>query len=189
MTDSRDDAAPSLGKISSKRVYSGWIISVDVDQVRFPDGTIGELEMVRHPGASAVVPLMDGGTDPQVLLIRQYRYAADGYVYEIPAGRLDPDESPESCASRELREETGYIAARLHQLTTIYTTPGFTDERIHLFVAEELTLASSKREADEFLELHPTPLSEAVAMIRSGQIVDGKTSVALLLTYLGRNPT
>jgi ADP-ribose pyrophosphatase len=144
--------------------------------------------MVRHPGASAVVPLLDNGPDPQVLLIRQYRYATDGYVYEIPAGRLDPGEAPESCASRELREETGYTAASFSQLTTIYTTPGFTDERIHLFVAEGLTLGSAEREADEFLELHPVSLSEAVAMTQSGGIVDAKTSVALLLTYLGRNP-
>jgi ADP-ribose diphosphatase len=188
VTEGRDEAAPIVGRISSKRVYSGRIISVDVDQVRFPDGTIGELEMVRHSGASAVVPLLDSGADPSVLLIRQYRYAADGYVYEIPAGRLDPGEAPESCAARELREETGYTAASLHQLTTIYTTPGFTDERIHLFVAEGLTLGSSEREADEFLELYLVPLSETVAMVRSGQIVDAKTSVALLLTYLGRNP-
>ena len=188
MTESRDEPAQSPGKISSKKVYSGRIISVDVDNVRFPDGSTGELEMVRHSGASAVVPLLDAGTDPRVLLIRQYRYAADGYVYEIPAGRLDPGEAPESCASRELREETGYTAASLRQLTTIYTTPGFTDERIHLFVAEGLTPGSSDREADEFLELHPVRLSEAVAMIQSGEIVDGKTSVALLLAYLGRNP-
>jgi ADP-ribose pyrophosphatase len=169
-------------------VYSGRIISVDVDQVRFPDGTTGELEMVRHPGASAVVPLMDEGRDPRVLLIRQYRYAANGYVYEVPAGRLDPGETPEFCASRELREETGYSAANFRQLTTIYTTPGFTDERIHIFVAEGLTLGSSEREPDEFLELNPVPLSEAVAMVQSGQIVDGKTSIAVLLTYLSKNP-
>jgi len=161
---------------------------VDVDQVRFPDGSLGELEMVRHSGASAVVPLLDGGTDPQVVLVRQYRYAADGYVYEIPAGRLDPGETPEACASRELREETGYTSASLLKLTTIYTTPGFTDERIHLFVAEGLTPGSSEREADEFLELYPVRLSEAVAMIRSGDIVDAKTSVALLLAYLAQNP-
>jgi len=188
VTENRDDPAPSPGKVSSKRVYSGRVISVDVDKVQFPDGTVGELEMVRHSGASAVVPLLDSGTDPRVLLIRQYRYAADGYVYEIPAGRLDPGEAPESCASRELREETGYTTASLRQLTTIYTTPGFTDERIHLFVAEGLTLGASDREADEFLELHPVPLSEAVAMIQSGEIVDAKTSIALLLAYLGLNP-
>lgn len=187
MTKGRGKPATSVGRISSKRVYSGRVISVDVDQVRFPDGTIGELEMVRHSGASAIVPLLDSGRDPQVLLIRQYRYAANGYVYEIPAGRLDPGETPESCASRELREETGYSAASLRRLTTIYTTPGFTDERIHLFVAEGLTPGNSEREADEFLELHPVLISEALAMIQSGDIADGKTSVALLLTFLSQN--
>lgn len=143
--------------------------------------------MVRHPGASAVVPMLDDESDPQVLLIRQYRYAANGYVYEIPAGRLDLGETPGSCASRELREETGYSAASIRQLTTIYTTPGFTDERIHLFIAEGLTLGDSEREPDEFLELYPVLLSEAVAMIQSGAIVDAKSSVALLLTYLSQN--
>ena len=172
------------GKISSRKVYDGKIISVDVDTVRFPDGSTGELEMVRHSGASAVVPILKSGSDPQVLLIKQYRYAADGFVYEIPAGRLDPGESPESCAARELREETGYTAEGLQRLTTIYTTPGFTDERIHLFIADGLIQGDSERERDEFLELVPMALSEAVAMIRSGQIVDGKTTVALLLTAL-----
>ena len=187
MTQRPKEPDPSVGRISSKRAYSGQIISVDVDQVQFPDGTTGYLEMVRHPGASAVVPLLDDERDPQVLLIRQYRYAADGYVYEIPAGRLAPGEAPESCASRELREETGYSAVGIRRLTTIYTTPGFTDERIHLFVAEGLTLGGAEREPDEFLELFPVLLSEAVAMIKSGEIVDAKSSVALLLTYLSRN--
>lgn len=174
------------GKISSRKVYGGRIISVDVDTVRFPDGSVGELEMVRHSGASAVVPILQAGRDPQVLLIKQYRYAADGYVYEIPAGRLDPGESPENCAARELREETGYTAEKLQRLTTIYTTPGFTDERIHLFIAEGLSQGDSERERDEFLELFPVALSDAVAMIRSGQIVDGKTTVALLLAFVER---
>jgi ADP-ribose pyrophosphatase len=117
-------------------------------------------------------------------LIKQYRYAANGFVYEIPAGRLDPGESPEKCAARELQEETGYTAKRLRQLTTIYTTPGFTDERIHIFIADGLSKGQSERERDEFLELFPVALSKAVGMIRSGQIVDGKTVIALLLTFL-----
>ena len=172
------------GKITSTRVYSGRVISVEVDRVRFPDGSVGELEMVRHSGASAVVPILEGGEDPRILLIKQYRYAADGYVYEIPAGRLGSAESPEECAMRELREETGYSAKRLQRLTTIYTTPGFTDERINLFVADGLTSGNAAPEHDEFLELYPVLLSNAVSMIRSGEIVDGKTAVGLLLTSL-----
>ena len=171
------------GRISSKRVYSGKIISVDLDSVRFPNGTVGDLEMVRHSGASAVVPFLDSldVPDPRVLLIRQYRYATNGYVYEIPAGRLDNGESPRDCAFRELREETGYSAAGLIPLTTFYTTPGFTDERIHLFMASGLTEGDSATESDEILELAPIRLSEAMAMIAAGELIDGKSMIGVLL--------
>ncbi len=168
------------GQVSSRRVYSGRVISLDIDEVRFPDGSIGSLEMIRHPGASAVVPLLDSDDDPQVLLIRQYRYAADGYLYEIPAGRLDAGESPLECAHRELSEETGYRAERVEQLFTMYTTPGFTDEKIHLFLATGLSAGESHREADEFMELVPTRLSRALSMIEQGEIQDAKTALALL---------
>jgi ADP-ribose pyrophosphatase len=171
----------NAGKISSRRVYTGRVVSLDVDRVRFPNGTEGELEMIRHSGASAVVPLLempDGGKS--VVLIRQYRYAAEGYVYEVPAGRLDEGESPDMCARRELKEETGYTAAVMIPLTTIFTTPGFTDERIHLFLATGLTSGQSKLEADEVLDTYQVPLHEALEMIRSGAICDGKTIVALL---------
>jgi ADP-ribose pyrophosphatase len=162
-------------------VYSGRIISVDLDSVRFPDGSVGQLEMIRHPGASAVVPLLgDLDGDPEVLLIRQYRYAAEAFLYEVPAGRLDPGERPEQCAHRELREETGYTAARVEHLFTMFTTPGFTDEKIHLFLATGLTAGESAREADEFMELVPTRLSEALRMIERGEIQDAKTALALL---------
>jgi ADP-ribose pyrophosphatase len=174
------------GKIGGKRAYTGRIISLDVDEVRFPDGTTGSLEMIRHPGASAVVPLLNNengeiGSDPTVVLIRQYRYATDGYIYEIPAGRLDLGEDPAHCATRELREETGYRAAKVDPLLTIYTTPGFTDEKIHLFVATGLEAGTESREADEFLELKPTKLSRALAMIAAGEIQDSKTALGLLL--------
>jgi ADP-ribose pyrophosphatase len=179
----------ATGKVSSRRVYTGKVISLDVDQVRFPNGTIGELEMIRHSGASAVVPIMDTGkVDPNVVLIRQYRYAANSYLYEIPAGRIDQDESPEECAERELREETGYSAGHLRRLTTIYTTPGFTDERIHIFMAEELTDGAASPEPDEFMELHPMPLSRAVAMVHAGEILDAKTVIGLLLAHAARRP-
>ncbi|MDQ8159719.1 MAG: NUDIX hydrolase [Gemmatimonadota bacterium] len=171
------------GKISGTRGYTGRVISIDLDTVRFPDGSTGELEMVRHPGASAVVPLLgDLDDDPEVLLIRQYRYAAEGYLYEIPAGRLDPGEAPLACAHRELAEETGYTAARVEHLFTMFTTPGFTDEKIHLFVATGLVAGEAKREADEFMELAPTKLSRALSMIEQGEIQDAKTALALLYT-------
>ena len=169
-------------RISSRRVYSGKVISVDLDSVRFPNGMVGDLEMVRHPGASAVVPFLDpfDSPDPRILLIRQYRYAASGYVYEIPAGRLDPGEAPADCAARELREETGYSAADLIPLTTFYTTPGFTDEQIHLFAASGLTEGDSQTESDEVLDLAPVTLSRAMAMIASGELVDGKSMIGVL---------
>ena len=176
------------GKVSSTRAYTGRVISLDVDEVRFPDGFIGKLEIIRHPGASAVVPLLNEegsdtpARDPMVLLIRQYRYAADGYLYEVPAGRLDPGEVPAQCAVRELKEETGYDTDNVELLLTMFTTPGFTDEKIHLFLATGLTAGESHREADEFLELKPVRLSTALAMIDSGEIQDAKTALALLLT-------
>ncbi|WP_306521452.1 NUDIX hydrolase [Gemmatimonas sp.] len=169
------------GKIGGTRVYHGRIISVDLDEVRFPDGSTGTLEMIRHPGASAVVPLLgDPGDDPEVLLIRQYRYAADQFLYEIPAGRLDPGETPADCARRELQEETGFTAERVEHVFTMYTTPGFTDEKIHLFVATGLVAGQAHREADEFMELVPTRLSRALSMVEQGEIQDAKTALALL---------
>ena len=170
------------GRIKSSRVYTGRIVSLDVDTVRYPDGSTGELEMIRHPGASAVVPFLSdpNGDDPQVLLIRQYRYASGGYMLEVPAGRLDAGEDPQHCATRELKEETGCTAEHVEYLTTIYTTPGFTDEKIHLFMATGLTAGETKHEADEFLELQPMVLSQALEKIRAGEIQDGKTVVALL---------
>jgi ADP-ribose pyrophosphatase len=186
VTEEGSSKPEKVGKVSSRRVYSGKIVALDIDQVRFPDGKIGELEIIRHPGASAVVPFLDSADDPQVLLIKQYRYAANGYVYEIPAGRIDPGETPEQCAKRELREETGYRAGKVSLLSTIYTTPGFIDEKIHLFAAEDLTGGSVQQEPDEFMELHPMPLSQVVGMIRSGEIVDGKSIAGLLLAYLSR---
>ena len=172
----------SNARIGTQRIYTGRIINLDVDQVRYPDGTIGELEMVRHPGASAIVPFLSdpAGDDPQILLLRQYRYAADGYLYEVPAGRIEPGETPLECARRELREETGCTAERIEPLMSLFTTPGFTDELIHLYLATGLTRGTTSRDADEFFEVETLTLSRALEMIERGEIRDAKTVVTLL---------
>jgi ADP-ribose pyrophosphatase len=170
------------GRIGSRRLYTGRIINMDMDEVRFPNGSMGELEMVRHPGAAAVVPFLTDpdGDDPQILLLKQYRYAAEDYLYEIPAGRLDPGEHPIDCARRELKEETGCTAERVEPLLTFYTTPGFTDEKIHLFMASGLRHGETGKESDEFIEVQTFPLSQALGMVGSGEIRDGKTALGLL---------
>lgn len=170
-------------RVSSRRAYTGRVISLDVDTVRFPDGSLGELEIVRHPGASAIIPFLDSprSTDPRILLIRQYRYAAESFLLEIPAGRLEKGESPERCAARELEEETGRKAQQLEKLLTFYTTPGFTDEQIHLFMAWDLSAGTVARERDEFIEERETRLSEALRLIDSGAIPDAKTAVGITL--------
>jgi len=181
----------AMALIESERLYTGRIVSLDADLVRFPDGSSGRLEMLRHPGASAVVPFLDDprAPDPRVILLRQFRHAAEGFIWEVPAGRLDAGESPEACARRELEEETGMRARTLEQLTTIYTTPGFTDERIHLFLAHGLAEGAHHREADEFMELHTLRWSRVGELIRSGEVQDSKTLTALMFVQcFRRNP-
>ncbi len=180
--DAKTPAEIEPGKVGSRRIHTGRIITVDTDTVRFPDGSIAELDMVRHPGASAIVPFVTdlGAADPELLLIKQYRYAAEQYLYEIPAGRLDHGEAPEHCAARELREETGCTAARIDFLFTMYTTPGFTDERIHVFMATGLERGETAHEADEFMTIESMPLSRALQLIEDGQIKDGKTALGIL---------
>lgn len=171
------------GRIESRPIYRGRIVDLNVDTVRFPDGSTGELEMIRHSGAAAVLPVLGdpAGDDPQILLIRQYRYATGGYILEVPAGRpAFQGEDWEVCARRELEEETGLRAGNLQRLTGIYTTPGFTDEVIHLFLATDLTAGTVARDADEFLELVRLPFSEALAKVRDGEIQDAKSICTLL---------
>lgn len=178
----RAKGSKPAAQLSSERIHTGKIIKLDRDTVRYPDGSEADLEIIRHPGASAIVPFLTDpeGDDPQILLLRQYRYAAGGYIYEIPAGRLDPGEAPEACAARELREETGCTAKSIVPLFTMLTTPGFTDEVIHLFLATEISHGESAREADEFVDIVVVRLSEALELIQRGEIPDGKTALAIL---------
>jgi ADP-ribose pyrophosphatase len=169
--------------LSREEVYDGRIVRLSLDTVRFPDGSSGTLEVISHAGAAAVVPFIDDplGPDPRVVLLHQYRYAAGGSLYEVPAGMpLSPEEPWADCARRELSEETGFRAGELRYLSRIYTTPGFTNEVIHLFAAAELGAGDIQLDRDEFIEVHVLPLSEAVEWIRIGKLVDGKSVAALL---------
>jgi ADP-ribose pyrophosphatase len=170
------------GRLGGDRQWTYRFLDAHVDRVRYPDGSEGEQVLIHHPGAAAVLPLLSDldGEDPQLLLIKQYRYATDGYLWEIPAGRLEPNEAPEACAVRELLEETGCRCERVVPLTAIWTAPGFTNEKIHLFAAVGLTQGQSAREADEFMEVVPLPMSRVLEMIRDGEISDAKTIAAVL---------
>jgi len=163
-----------------RQIYRGRIVDLRVERVTLPNGTAVDLELMHHPGASAVVAVDDDG---RVVLLRQYRHAAGGYLWELPAGVLDaPDEPPRACAARELTEEAGVEADELTHLGTILTTPGFCDERIHLFLARGLRPAAQRHDADEVIaEIARLPFAEALAMIRRGEIVDGKTIAGLHL--------
>ena len=169
-------------QVGTRRVYTGRVLNLDIDTVAFPNGSVGELEIIRHSGASAVVPFLSdpSGEDPQVLLLRQYRYAADEVLYEVPAGRLDPGEDPADCARRELMEETGCSAQTIVHLYTMYTTPGFTDEKIYVYMASGLTQGKTSHEADEFITVEAVTLSRALGLIQEGVIKDAKTALSLL---------
>ena len=171
------------GLVERRPIHKGRIVDLSIDTVRFPNGKVGELEMIRHSGASAVLPVLSDveGEDPQILLVRQYRYASGGYLLEVPAGRPDqPGEDWEVCARRELEEETGMVAGKMIKLTEIFTTPGFTDEKIHLFMAIDLTAGTTKLDEDEFLNTEVMQLTAALELIRDGEIQDGKTICTIL---------
>lgn len=181
MSKSGGAGEEGVGRVASRLLHDGRIVRLSIDTVRFPDGRTGELEMIRHSGAAAVLPAFDSGPDPEIMLVRQYRYAANGYILEVPAGRPDlPGESWEVCARRELEEETGIRAGALTYLTSIFTTPGFTDEKIHLYLATALTEGDTSYDEDEFIDLVRLRLSEALEMIRVGEIRDAKTISTLL---------
>jgi ADP-ribose pyrophosphatase len=179
-----DSAGPGTpGRIGRTPVHRGRVLELSIDRVRFPDGSVGELEFARHAGASAVLAFMGppDDPDPRVVLVRQYRYATGGELHEVPAGMADfPGEPWETVARRELREETGYEAGELRYLTRIYTTPGFTDEVIRIYAAWNLTPGDVERDVDEFMEVQVVPWAEAVEMVRVGRITDTKSVTALL---------
>ncbi len=163
--------------MSAKAAYQGRSIRVCAETVTLPNGRTVELDIVRHPGAAAVVPF---ASSEEVLLIRQYRYATGGTILEVPAGKLEAGEAPELCAARELEEEVGRRPGRLEPLASIWTTPGFTDERIHLFAAFDLEAVEQRLMPDEIIEVVPTALTTALDWIWEGRISDAKSALALV---------
>lgn len=164
--------------LQKEHVLSGRIFDLERHRLHFPNGYEVNLELIRHPGASAVVPLLDLKT---VLMIKQYRYAVGDYILEIPAGTLKQNEDPLTCARRELEEETGYHSQKLIHLGMIYPLPGYSDERIHIYLALELRKATQNLDQDEIISLMPLGLEEALRMVSSGEIVDGKSICGLFM--------
>ena len=162
--------------IASHHIHSGRIIEVSTERLRYGNGREYELDFVRHPGAAAVVAVDAAG---RVCFVRQYRHGIADFLWEIPAGKLDPGEAPQACAVRELAEETGVQASRWTSLGQYLPAPGIFTEVIHLYLARDLTVGSPAPDADEELELQWLPIEEAVGMLLRGGWNDGKTALAL----------
>ena len=163
--------------IHTKTVHKGTFLTLKRDEVLLPNGSIRTREWIKHPGAVCCIPILPNG---KIGLIKQYRYAVKEQMIEIPAGKLDQNETPEKCALRELEEEIGYRANKLTLLANIHPAIGFTDEKMWLYLAEGLVKTKQSLDADEFLTLSPTKLEEAVDMVWSGQITDVKTIIGIL---------
>jgi ADP-ribose pyrophosphatase len=170
-----------LKQLTREILYSGKVFDLIVDRVQYPSGTIGVREIAHHPGGAVVVPIMDDG---RVMMVKQLRYPLGKHIMELPAGKLNPGEDAERAARRECEEETGWIPTALEKLTSIYTTPGFCDEELHIYLATGLQQSPDghKREEGEFsMTIHLVPLAEAVHMVLSGELQDSKTIVGVLL--------
>ncbi|HEX2621446.1 MAG TPA: NUDIX hydrolase [Phototrophicaceae bacterium] len=163
--------------ISTRKIYSGRIVNLELHEVVLPDGKLGKREQIYHPGAAAVVALDE---QQNILLVRQFRLAAKQITIEIPAGTLYPEEPPEECAAREMQEETGYKPGLLEPLGGFFVAPGYTTEYIHLFLATQLIPSSLTGDQDEFIEVLRMSFDDALRMIDAGEIIDGKTMTGIL---------
>jgi ADP-ribose pyrophosphatase len=167
--------------LRSEKLYAGKIVNLVVDHVRYDSGNESVREIIEHPGGGVVLAAFENN---DILLVKQFRYPIGGEVIELPAGKLDAKEDPQRCAERELREETGYVAARWTKLTTMMTTPGFCNERLHIFMAQNLSLSpqgQSLEEGEQTIKLLRVPLVEAIAMVEREEIVDGKSIAGIFM--------
>ncbi|WP_257347849.1 NUDIX domain-containing protein [Pseudalkalibacillus decolorationis] len=171
--------------IGSKILYNGKIIDLMLEDVELPDGNKSQREVVKHPGAVAVIAMTP---ENKMVLVRQYRKPLNRTIVEIPAGKLEKGEAPESCARRELEEETGYRSDRLTHVKSFYTSPGFADELVHLYFTDSLEKGNVQLDEDEFVELMEVTLDEAIELMMTNEIYDAKTAFAvqyLQLKYMG----
>ncbi|RST73727.1 NUDIX hydrolase [Siminovitchia acidinfaciens] len=164
--------------VGMKPIFDGKIISVQVDEVELPDGKRSSREIVRHPGAVALIPLTN---EKKIVMVEQYRKPLERSLLEIPAGKLEPGEEPAVTAERELEEETGYRAGKMEYITSFYTSPGFANEIIHIYLATELEALDNPADGDEdeFVELVEISLEEALECIKNERIYDAKTVFAV----------
>ncbi|KPU44878.1 ADP-ribose pyrophosphatase [Oxobacter pfennigii] len=163
--------------ISSKNIFQGKIINLRIDDVSLPDGRTAYREIVEHNGGVAIVAVKD----KKIVLVKQFRKPLDNTLVEIPAGKLEKNEEPQHCALRELEEETGLIPLNLKPLCSIFTSPGFSNERLHLFFADEFKEGALNRDDDEFMDILYVTLDSALEMIQSGEITDAKSICGILL--------
>lgn len=166
--------------LSSRHVYDGTLLQVYVDEITLPDGTLSTRDWIKHPGASAIVPVFRDGT---IMLLKQFRYPARKIFIEVPAGKIDPGESPSTTAVRELKEESGLVCDRMEQVGSLFPAIGYADEEIFVFVAWDLKPESKNVDDDEFLLNHRVSFSRAISMIETGEIKDAKTISAIMQTY------
>ena len=171
---------------SRSTLHQGRVFNLIKENYTLENGVTSDMDFIQHPGAAAMVPMLN---NQEVVLIKQYRHAIREFIWEIPAGTLDPNESPLNCARRELIEEIGYSATDWHQLGTITPLPGCSDEHIHIFLASDLKPEEQQLDDDEMINVHKINLSEALQMILAGEISDGKTISGLFLAtqWLNRN--
>ncbi len=167
--------------LRKEKKYQGYIIDVSIEHFQHPSGTLTSREIVEHPGGSVVLPVFENG---DILLIQQYRHPIGKEIIELPAGKLDYNEDPQHCAARELQEETGYTAHQWTKLTTLLTTPGFCNEHLHIYLAQNLFPSphgQALEEGEQSIKLLRIPLDEAIEKIYNGVIVDGKSIVGIML--------